>query len=206
MAYVVGLAGGIGSGKTLVANIFSTLGIPVFNADEETKIAYDTDTALRTELTGLLGNDLYEGPRLNRRLMAARIFADKSLLEKVNALVHPLINERFLAYAAQQQSPYVMMESAILFEAGLHTFMQKTIAVTAPEALRIARACQRDNVDEAALRQRMQHQWADEQRNALADFVLVNDGKQALLSQVMDTDAQLRAYAQSPLSGRQTEK
>jgi dephospho-CoA kinase len=185
MAYLAGLTGGIGSGKTLAGEVFSTLGIPVFNADEETKKLYDSDAALRVQLIKLLGNDLYDGTQLRRKLMAERIFADRALLENVNVLVHPVVTARFLTYAAQQEAPYVMMESAILFESGLQTLMRKTVAVAAPEALRIQRVQQRDSVPEEAVRRRIRCQWSDAQRNAAADFIIVNDGKQAILPQLL---------------------
>jgi dephospho-CoA kinase len=185
MAYFAGLTGGIGSGKTLVGKIFSTLGVPVFNADEETKKLYDSDATLRTQLINLLGADVYDGGTLRRKLMAERIFADGMLLKKVNALVHPVVIECFRKYAAQQNAPYVLMESAILLESGIASMMRKTIAVTAPETLRLQRVQQRDALPEEAIRLRIRQQWTDEQRNAAADFVIVNDGKQAVLPQVI---------------------
>jgi dephospho-CoA kinase len=180
----VGLTGGIGSGKTLIGEIFSTMGVPVFNADEETKKLYDTDAALRAQLINLLGEEVYDGAPLRRKLMAERVFTDETLLTKVNAVVHPVVAGCFRAYAAQQDAPYVLMESAILFESGIAGMMWKTIAVTAPEALRLQRVQQRDDMPEEAIRLRIRQQWTDEQRNAAADFVIVNDETQALLPQI----------------------
>jgi dephospho-CoA kinase len=179
-----GLTGGIGSGKTLIGRIFSAMGVPVFNADDEAKKLYDADATLQAQLKKLLGEAIYNGGKLRRKLMAERIFADDALLKKVNALVHPLIVERFRTYAAQQKAPYVLMESAILLESELAGMMKKIIAVTAPETLRVQRAQQRDAVSEEAVRQRVCRQWTDEQRNAAADFVIVNDEKQAILPQI----------------------
>lgn len=185
MAYFVGLTGGIGSGKTLVGKVFSTMGVPVFNADEETKQLYDTDTTLRTQLINLLGAEIYDGRKLRRKLMAEQIFANETLLKKVNDLVHPVVIECFRTYAAQQQAPYVLMESAILFESGIAAMVRKTIAVTAPEMLRLQRVQQRDGLPEENIRLRIRRQWTDERRNAAADFIIVNDGKQAVLPQVI---------------------
>ncbi|MDR1405985.1 MAG: dephospho-CoA kinase [Prevotellaceae bacterium] len=195
VAYAAGLTGGIGSGKTMAGKVFSAMGIPVFNADEETKRLYDTDAALRAQLIRLLGEELYDGNTLRRRLMAARIFADETLLEKVNALVHPAVVECFKAYAAQQQAPYVLMESAILFTAGIHRMMRATVAVVAPEALRLQRVRQRDAMPEEAVRLRMRRQWTDEQWRGAADFIIVNDGKQAVLPQVMTVHEKICALA-----------
>ncbi|MDR0694288.1 MAG: dephospho-CoA kinase [Prevotellaceae bacterium] len=185
MAYFAGLTGGIGSGKTLVGAVFSTMGVPVFNADEETKKLYDTDATLRTQLVNLLGAEIYDGGKLCRKLMAERIFAETTLLEKVNALVHPVVTECFRAYAAQQNAPYVLMEAAILMESGMASMMRKTIAVTAPEILRLQRVQQRDGLPEEAIRLRIRQQWTDKRRNAAADFIIVNNGKRAILPQVI---------------------
>jgi dephospho-CoA kinase len=191
MPYFAGLTGGIGSGKTLVAKVFSTMGVPVFNADEETKKLYDTDDTLRMQLINLLGKEVYEGRKLRRQLMAERIFSDDALLQKVNKLVHPAVSACFRVYAAQQNAPYVLMESAILFESGMAAMMRKIVAVTAPETLRLQRVQQRDNLPEEAVRRRIRQQWTDEQRNAAADFLLVNDGIQAVLPQVITIHEQL---------------
>jgi len=190
--FAVGLTGGIGSGKTMVAQLFESLDVPVFYADDEAKKMYDTNSRLREQLENLLGSGLYKDGRLQRSVMAARIFADKVLLEKVNRLVHPLLDERFRAYAAAQHAPYVMMEAAILFESGFYQSMQATVAVTAPEVLRIQRVMQRDNISAVAVRRRMRHQWPDEQRNTQADFVITNDGEKALLPQVIRIHEELK--------------
>jgi dephospho-CoA kinase len=181
----VGLSGGIGSGKTVISRIFLTLGIPVFYADAETKALYDTHAGLRKALTELLGTHVYHNDKLQRKLMASLIFQDETLLQKVNALAHPLVLQRFEQWAAQQEAPYVLQEAAILFESGINEKMNYTIAVAAPETLRITRAMQRDKVTEQEVTLRMQQQWTDEQRNEKANFIIVNDEKQAILPQVI---------------------
>jgi dephospho-CoA kinase len=181
----VGLSGGMGSGKTVVSRIFHALGIPVFYADAVTKELYDTHEELRRALTGLLGEHIYQNGCLQRKRMASLIFSDESLLQKVNALIHPLVLHHFSQWAQQQQTPYVMQEAAILFESGANEKMNYTIAVTAPETLRITRVMQRDNITEQEIKNRLQWQWPDEKRNAKADFTIVNDDKQALLPQVL---------------------
>ncbi len=191
MACFIGLTGGIGSGKTLVGKIFSIIGIPVFNADEETKKIYDTNDELREKLINLLGEEIYKGKILQRGIMAERIFADKVLLGKVNSLVHPVVNRCFEAFASRQKAAYVLLESAILFESGINRSMKKTITVAAPENVRIRRVMWRDTIAEEAVRQRMQHQWTDEQRRAAADFEIINDGQQAVLPQVIKVHEQL---------------
>ncbi|MDR0737656.1 MAG: dephospho-CoA kinase [Prevotellaceae bacterium] len=181
----VGLSGGMGSGKTVVSRIFHTLGIPVFYADAVTKELYDTHEGLRQTLTNLLGEDVYQNGCLQRKRMAALIFSDGRLLQKVNALIHPLVLQQFHQWAQQQQTPYVVQEAAILFESGTNEKMDYTIAVTAPEALRITRTMQRDNITKQEIKNRLQWQWPDEKRNAKADFIIINDDQQALLPQVL---------------------
>jgi len=181
----VGLSGGIGSGKTVISYIFVTLGIPVFYADEAVKSLYDTDGDLRYALTGLLGSNIYKDGHLQRQRMASLIFTDEALRQKVNALTHPKVIQQFEQWAQQQQSPYVVLEAAILFESGSDKKVDYTIAVTAPEALRITRAMQRDNATEEEVKSRMKQQWNDEQRNRKANFIIMNDNKQALLPQVI---------------------
>jgi dephospho-CoA kinase len=181
----VGLSGGMGSGKTVISRIFHALGIPVFYADTATKELYDTHEGLRRSLTGLMGERIYQDGCLQRKRMASLIFSDENLLRKVNALIHPLVWQAFLQWAQQQQTPYVIQEAAILFESGMNEKMNYTIAVTAPEALRVTRIMQRDKLTEQEIKNRLQWQWPDEKRNAKAGFVIVNDDKQALLPQVL---------------------
>jgi dephospho-CoA kinase len=175
----------MGSGKTVVSRILHAVGVPVFYADAVTKELYDTHEGLRQALTGLLGEDIYQNGCLQRKRMAALIFSDGRLLQKVNALVHPLVLQHFHQWAQQQQAPYVVQEAAILFESGANEKMDCTIAVTAPEALRITRTMQRDNITVQEVKNRMQWQWPDEKRNAKATFIIVNDDQQALLPQVL---------------------
>jgi dephospho-CoA kinase len=181
----VGLSGGMGSGKTVVSRIFHSLGIPVFYADTVTKELYNTHEGLRKALINLLGEHIYQNGCLQRKLMASLIFSDKNLLQKVNALTHPLVLQQFCQWTQQQQTPYVVQETAILFESGISEKMNYTIAVTAPETLRITRIMQRDKLTEQEIKNRLQWQWPDEKRNAKAGFIIVNDDKQALLPQVL---------------------
>jgi dephospho-CoA kinase len=181
----VGLSGGIGSGKTFISRIFLSLGIPVFYADTVVKSLYEEHSGLQSSLRVLLGNDIYKDGKLQRKIMASLIFQDQELLIKVNALVHPLVAEEFQKWSNEQHTPYVIQEAAILFESQVAEVMNFNIAVTAPESLRIMRVMKRDHVTEAEIKQRMLRQWPDEQRNAMADFIMINDDKHALLPQVI---------------------
>ncbi len=182
---IVGLTGGIGSGKSTVAKIFAQLGVPVYNADTEAKQLLDTDKELHQKLVQLLGDEVSTAGKINRQAMAAKIFADKSLLQKVNGLVHPAVGRHFKQWYAAQNAPYVLREAAILFESGSYKDCAFVITVFAPEEVRIARVMERNGIDEDEVKARMQHQWPEEEKLKRADFVLYNDGKQSTIKQVL---------------------
>ncbi len=182
----VGITGGIGSGKTSACMVFETLGIPVYYADTRAKQLMNTDHILKASLEGHFGKDLYEDGILNRRKLAGIIFNDKAALEKVNSWVHPAVARDFVHWCEQQTAPYVLEETAILFESGMSQRFGKVILVTAPESVRIARVCARDHVSPEAVRMRMDNQWPDEKKMALADYMICNDDIQPIIPQVMD--------------------
>lgn len=171
---VIGITGGIGSGKTTIARYFnSEFGIPVYYADEEAKKLMLTDT-LRSKIIALLGEKSYQDGNLNRKYIADKVFADQSLLEKLNAIVHPAVASDFARWAAVQSSPYVLKEAAILFENNAYKNCDQVILVTAPQELRIQRVVHRDKVDAADVKSRMERQWEDEKKIPLADYVIEN--------------------------------
>lgn len=171
---IIGLTGGIGSGKTTVANIFSELGVPVYIADIEAKKLTNSSKVIRRELTKLLGEEAYIKEGLNRKYVADKIFNDKALLEAVNAIIHPAVAAHFKIWVAKQTGTYVIKEAAILFENGSYQDFDKIILVTAPKELRIARVMARDNTTSAEIEKRMDNQWSDERKINLADFVIEN--------------------------------
>ncbi len=184
---VVGLTGGIGSGKSLVTQIFSHLGIPIFNADFESGKILEEDAMVRDTLTQWFGPEAYIHGKPDRRKIASVVFNDPSMLARMNELLHPRVKERFLSWCGQHQSkPYLIHEAAILFESGFYKFMDKTILVLAPEEIRIERVMQRDKVSGDSVRQRMQNQWTDEQKLPLADFIIRNDGKSPLIPAILE--------------------
>ena len=186
----VGITGGIGSGKSLVCKMFSVLGVPSFDADTRAKELY-VDTTLREKLITLLGEDIYIENVLQRSVMAAKIFSNQSLLEKVNSLVHPMVKQLFERWAKNQKAPYVLLETAILFESGFWQDMDKVITVNAPEMVRIQRVKERNGLAEETIRQRMHNQWTDKQRASKADFVIMNNEDQKVLPQVLQIHQQL---------------
>lgn len=181
----IGIAGGIGSGKSVVARIIHSMGYPVFYSDEVAKTIMDTDLFVKKRLTALLGVEIYSDVLLNRKLLAAKIFTNPELKDKVNAIIHPAVRIAFDEFCAKQKSPLVFNEAAILFETGTYKNFDKMILVTADESLRIRRTIQRDNANESEIRKRIDNQWTDERKIPLADFVIQNDDQQAVLKQIL---------------------
>lgn len=189
---VIGLTGGIGSGKTTVARVFMSEGIPVFDADAEAIALYASDEALLTEVVALFGNDiLLDDGTLNRRALAARVFHDAEALKKLNALVHPRVATKFAQWKKLQPSSYVLREAAILFESGSNTDCDAVIVVTAPENVRIRRVMDRNGISEDEVRARMMRQWSEEELIKRADAIIVNDDTKLILPQIAQVKKKL---------------
>ena len=181
----LGVTGGIGSGKSYVSRIFAALDIPVYEADSQTKLLYKRDDNLRQSLITLLGDDIYNNGVLQREVMAAKIFANQTLLAQVNQLVHPAVMFDFLTWSAQQKAPYVILESAILLETPFAATVDRMLTVSAPVSLRLERLCHRDQVCAEDVQRRIEKQWSDSMRESKSDFVIYSDGKAPLLPQVL---------------------
>ena len=171
---VLGLTGGIGSGKTTVANIFRELGVPVYIADDEAKKLLNSDAGLKKEIIALFGDEAYQNGILNRKYIANRVFGSKELLEKLNAIVHPAVGKNFDQWKEDQPSVYVVYEAAILFEKGGYKKCDKNLLITAPREVRIRRIISRDRATPAEIEARMNNQWPDEKKAELADFIINN--------------------------------
>lgn len=188
--YCLACTGGIGSGKSYVLRIFSALGVPVYFSDDRTKELYNQNQRLIKELSNLLGEDILVNGVLNKAAMAAKIFADKSLLSQVNSIVHPIVLEDFIEWKKEQSSKgmnFVIIESAIILE--IPFFLDETdgvLVVTAPEDVRIERVTKRDGLSPEAVKTRMDKQMSDEERIDKADFVIFADGQRAVLPQVLE--------------------
>lgn len=175
---IVGLTGGIGSGKTTIAEFFSELGIPVYNSDKEAKRLMCTSKKLKKGIKELLGNEAYKNEKLNKTYISSKIFNDSSLLKKMNAVVHPAVRKSFQRWAKRQTAPYVIQESALLFENSTAEFYDKIILVIAPEKQRIQRVVDRDGSSEKEVHNRLKNQLPDKLKIPLADFVLENTDMQ----------------------------
>lgn len=182
---VIGLTGGIGSGKSTIARVFETLGVPVFDADREALALYDDDQLLLTEVKERFGNEVLDvNGRLNRSVLASIVFNDVGALQQLNAMVHPRVAKKFDAWKKMQRTSVVIREAAILFESGSAEDCDAVIVVTAPEELRIARVQKRNGCSEEEVRARMKRQWSEEQLIERANAVIVNDDKHLVLPQL----------------------
>src|SRR5512140_2572853 len=173
-ALKVGVTGGMGSGKTTVCKVFSVLGIPVFSADIEAKKIMNTDRDLMLKINQLAGKDLYSSGKLDRPELAILIFNNKDLLEKVNSLVHPAVFEYFERWADNQDSPYVIMEAAILFESGASKLVNKVLTVVTPLEERIERLVNGNKFTKEQILERVKHQLDDEYRIERSDYIIYN--------------------------------
>lgn len=186
---VLAVTGGIGSGKTHIVNMFASMGVPVYFTDDRAKGLYDTSRGLLIALQSILGEDIVEGGYLRKDLMAARLFADKSLLAKVEGVVHPAVIEDFMGWKREQEAkgcPFVIIESAIFLEKPLlRPLADKVLVVTAPLDLRIERVRRRSNMSREQIIGRIENQWSDQERVKWADYVIVSDEKGALLPQII---------------------
>ncbi|WP_029037456.1 dephospho-CoA kinase [Salinimicrobium xinjiangense] len=171
---ILGLTGGIGSGKTTVAGFFRELGIPVFIADVEAKKIMEEDERVKIQIKDLLGEEAYLDDFPNRKYIAAQVFNDKDQLEQLNAIIHPAVGRKFDSWKAEQEAPYVVYEAAILFEKGGYKKCDYNLLVTAPLPEKLKRLQKRDNSSSEEIKARMNHQWSDEKKAKLADFVIEN--------------------------------
>jgi dephospho-CoA kinase len=193
--YRVGLTGGIGSGKSVVARMFGVLGIPVFSSDEAGRQLLQDDADVRTQVIAAFGAEVYPDGRLDRKGLAERVFNNEATLARLNAIVHPAVRKAFTTWAEQQEAPYVVNEAAIMLESGAAAHMDHLVVVSAPEADRIARVMKRDKVDEAQVRARMRNQLSEEARVAKADAVISNDGRTLVIPQVLALHERLLTLA-----------
>jgi len=188
----IGLTGGIGSGKSTVAAIFKTFGIPVFDADSIAKQIMETDATVIAAVTAQFGENAYINDKLSRTYIANIVFNDAYQLEVLNSITHPATIRAFENWALQQQAPYIIKEAALLFEAGSTAGLDAIIGVTAPNVLRIQRVMHRDNVSRDMVIQRMDKQISDTIKMRLCDYVVTNDDQNLLIPQVLKLDEMLK--------------
>jgi len=180
----IGLTGGIGSGKTSIAQILEAMSYPVYYSDLRAKFLSDEHPAIRQGLIALLGEETYVDETLNRVFVSECIFSNPDLRIKVNEIIHPIVRKDFDDWATQQTGSLIFNEAAILFETGAYQQFDETLLVCAPVAIRIQRVMLRDHCSKASVEQRIQSQWTDEQKRSLTKYCIENDGKQPVLIQL----------------------
>ncbi len=201
MAVIIGLTGGIGSGKSTIAKVFENLGVPIFDADASAKHSMNTSSAIKEKLIETFGPEVYtlqnnhqgevESSSLNRSFLSKIVFADPAKLELLNAIVHPITIKAAMDWAAAQTAPYVIKEAALFFESGSSLGTYKIIGVSAPKAVRIHRVMKRDNCTKEEVEKRMANQIEESLKMKLCDWVIVNDDQQLVLPQVVALHQQI---------------
>lgn len=192
MTVKIGITGGIGSGKSIVCEIFKLLGIPVFQADFVAGKLINSDAVIRNELISQYGNDIYNDRKVNREKLADIIFNNDAELEKVNKIIHPAVRIEFMNWVKNQETEYVIHEAAILFESGFYKMMDSTILVTAPEEMRIERVIKRNGLTRENVISRIAKQWPDSEKRKFATFELINDNKSLLIPQIIEIDKKIK--------------
>jgi dephospho-CoA kinase len=184
----IGLTGNMGSGKTTVAKVFEILGIPVFYADDAAKKAMATDGILVKEIKAAFGEQAYfEDGSLNRKNIAAIVFNNDGELKKLNAIVHPATFRAFDVWVKDIKNvPYVLKEAALLFESNSYKMCDYSIMVQAPLEIRINRVMKRDGISRAEVESRNTHQFSEEKKTALSNYIIKNDDTELVIPQVLE--------------------
>lgn len=173
--YIVGLTGGIGSGKSTIGKWFVEKGIPVYDSDLEAKRLMNESQELKSQLMQLFGSDTYINEEYNRKFVAEQVFQNKGKLAQLNAIVHPAVFKHFKDWVSIQESRFVVKEAAILFESGSYKDCDWIISVVANESLRIQRVVERDGISTDQVKARIANQWTDQQRIEKSDYVIPNE-------------------------------
>lgn len=188
---VIGLTGGIGSGKTTVAKIFEVLGVPVYYSDERARDLYFVPE-IKAAVVDLVGPEAYFSPTaLNRPYIASKVFSDEALLARLNDIIHPAVGKDFDEWLEKQNHSFVLKESAILFETGIYKKLDGTILVVSPEALRMERIAKRDKLSDEEVKKRFKAQLSDEQKIPFAQWIINNDEEHSLIEQSLQVQSKI---------------
>ena len=188
---VVGLTGGIGSGKTIVLNFFKELGVPCYIADVEAKHLMNTSVEIKNEVIALLGEEAYTAKGLNRKFIADIVFNNRDILEQLNAIVHPRVFEDFIKFVESSIADYIIYESAIILDGDSKELCDKIIVVTAPLKTRIERVMKRDDVSEQSVLERINKQMSEKEMLAHSDFVINNISLESTKNEVESINAKI---------------
>ncbi len=193
----IGITGGIGSGKSIVAKILETIGHPVFYSDAVAKELMQSNAELKSEIIAHFGIEAFCDGELNRAFIATKIFSNPQDKEVLNELVHPKVRAKFVEFAVTHANKLIFNEAAILFETGAYCSYDKTILVTAPRELRIIRVMERDMCSREDVENRMKNQWEDDKKISLADYCIENDEQQPVIVQLETIVNELTVYSTS---------
>ena len=183
--YIIGVTGGIGSGKSVVSHLLRLMGVPVYDCDREAKRLMCESVVIREALVGAVGTEVYDASgQLDRAYLASYMFGNPERVSLVNGIVHPVVRADFRAWAQQSEKAVVAVESAILFEAKMDAYVDAVCLVHAPEDTRVRRAILRDGSNEKAVRSRMQSQLSEQEYMERADVIIHNDDAHSLICQV----------------------
>jgi dephospho-CoA kinase len=184
--FKLGITGGIGSGKTSVCRVFEVLNIPVFSADRVAQGIMESNKEIVEGIKSIVGTDLYVSGKLDRLKLANIIFNNKSLLTKVNSLVHPVVFEYFQSWVPEQTAPYVIMEAAILFESGASEIVDRIATIVAPEEERIQRVIVRNKLTREQVTERMMNQMDDEERVKSSYYIINNSENEMIIPAILN--------------------
>lgn len=182
----IGLTGGIGVGKTYVSKIFQNLGYPVFNADIQAKKCLVEDKDLIKKIKNTFGSAIYKGGELQKKELANIVFNNIQKLDQLNKLVHPVVKKRFSNWCKKQDASLVIKEAAILFESDSHLGLDAVICISCPETIRVERVQKRDQMSKDEVLNRINKQMPQTEKEKLSNYVIVNDGSQLLLPQIVN--------------------
>ena len=188
---VVGLTGGIGSGKSTVAKLFEIIGCAVFYSDTVAKEIY-FDSNIKPQIISLLGKEVYLSEnKIDKKYVSSKIFSDTDLLRQLNAIIHPAVIEKFKEFKKLNAGKLIVKETALLFEAKLGSEVDKIILVAANDELRIKRVMQRDGLSHEEVINKMKAQLPQEDKIKLSDFVIYNNEEEFLITQVLSIYSKL---------------
>lgn len=197
----IGITGGMGAGKSTVCRMFEALGVPVYDSDSRAKILMQEDEQLIADIKTYFGDEVFDNEgKLQRQILAEKVFSDSEKLEKLNSLVHPAVMRDNMQWAALHATKnYVLKESALLFETGIYLSLDRTILVAAPLDLRVERIIKRDQCSAEEAMARINKQMPEEEKRELADFVIENDQEHALLPQVLEIHKKIQDLCHSTI-------
>lgn len=191
----LGITGGIGSGKTTVCRIFKVLGVPVFVADTAAKTLMESDAIIRHEINMIAGKDLYRSGHLDRRELANLIFNRPDMLQKVNSVVHPAVLQDFEEWADRAETPYVIMEAAILFEAKADILVDRVVSISAPVEERISRVMRRSELSREEVIERINNQLEDDERDEQSFYVINNADNEMIIPEILKIHDDMLRFA-----------